>query len=532
MSSPALPMPALGTRIGNYRLVGHLGHGAMGAVFEAFHEGVGGRAAIKILRIDVAARLDLTTRFFDEARAANAIEHPSIIRIFDSGQTPEGFAYLAMEFLSGETLGQRLKRLGRLPIADAIRLTRQVASALTAVHARGVIHRDLKPENLMIVADPEAPGGERIKVLDFGIARLAADLRPAGSDTASGVILGTPVYMSPEQCHGAKQVSAPSDVYSLGIILYKMLAGDAPFVSAGLGALFSMHLTEQPAPIQQRNPEVPDDLAALLHAMLEKSPTARPTMRQVDADLRGRSSVVEAQPKAAPVSRHEAVTRKLAPVDLRAMLAPAALSPVKPEAKQSTAPISQTKQADPARPPSAPPPQQSGETTTLSRTTRRRLLWVTLAVALLGGTGGAGIVARSLIRQPLQAAGHAAIADAAVADVSSPSVAIPDSISANVGFDASFVEDRPGTLATVKSPASPRAAGPTLRATVPIPPFRPADTVVPSSEKGVPFPESALKPFPGSTSRSPPDGGTKRAPERPPADAEGLRNPFQSKGFP
>jgi serine/threonine-protein kinase len=177
--------------VGSYRLVRLLGEGGMGMVFEAVHEGVGGRAAIKVLRPEAAARHDVTARFFNEARAANAVEHPSIIRIFDSGFTPDGTAFLAMEFLSGETLTRRMERAGRLSIAQAVLIAQQLASALSAVHDREVVHRDLKPDNVMLIRDPEAPNGERIKLLDFGIARLAEELRTGGIQTLSGMLMGT-----------------------------------------------------------------------------------------------------------------------------------------------------------------------------------------------------------------------------------------------------------------------------------------------------------------------------------------------------
>ncbi|MFO0580431.1 MAG: serine/threonine-protein kinase [Polyangia bacterium] len=284
--------PALGVRVGGYRLVRLLGEGGMGMVFEAVHEGVGGRAAIKVLRPEAAARHDITARFFNEARAANAVEHPSIIRIFDSGFTKEGLAYLAMEFLSGETLTRRMERVGRLQVAQSVLIARQVASALGAVHAREVVHRDLKPDNLMLVSDPEAPNGERIKLLDFGIARLTEELRKSGIQTLSGMLMGTPAYMSPEQCRGAKSVSTRSDVYSLGVMLYQMLAGRPPFLSEGVGDLLAMHIKDPPPPLRQFV-EVTPELAHLVHSMLAKAPDERPTMDAVAKALRGMSRSLE-----------------------------------------------------------------------------------------------------------------------------------------------------------------------------------------------------------------------------------------------
>jgi serine/threonine-protein kinase len=164
------PETWIGQKIGNHRLVRVLGRGGMGMVFEAVHDGVLGRAAIKILRPDVTSRADVTTRFFNEARAANSVNHPGIVRIFDCGFTEAGVAYLSMEFLEGESLRTRLAREHQLPVKTALRIARQIASALFAAHRVNIIHRDLKPDNVMLVPDPDVPGGERVKILDFGIA--------------------------------------------------------------------------------------------------------------------------------------------------------------------------------------------------------------------------------------------------------------------------------------------------------------------------------------------------------------------------
>ncbi|HNK45181.1 MAG TPA: protein kinase [Pseudomonadota bacterium] len=389
---PTSDQPLPREKIGSYRLIRKIGHGGMGEVYEARHEGVGGRAAIKILRLDVASSPSHIERFFDEARAANSIEHPSIIRIFDSGQTNDGVCYLAMEFLDGETLAKRIKTLGKLSSASAIRFARQIASALAAVHSRGVIHRDLKPDNLMIVKDPESAGGERIKVLDFGIARLAADLRTRDGQTESGMILGTPMYMSPEQCHGAKQVTPPSDVYSLGIILYKMLAGRAPFVSQGHGALIAMHLSDIPAPVEKYNPQVPPLLSSLIAEMLAKSPEDRPTMEAIEQRLRAMSNIEDLP---APQSRSETATRKLSTVDLEQTqhLHQASLLP-----PQATVPL-QTLVVSPANPANEPASVQI--TSPQGRT--RRLIRVLLVGCTMVGVAFCFLLFRCANEQPSSA---------------------------------------------------------------------------------------------------------------------------------
>jgi serine/threonine protein kinase len=275
----------LGQNIGNYRLVRLLGEGGMGMVFEAVHDGVGGKAAVKILRAEVSARADLAARFFNEARAANAIQHPGIVRIFDCGYTQSNAAFLTMEFLEGDSLRSRLERAVRLPLSDVMRIGRQLGSALVASHRKGIIHRDLKPDNIMLVADPDLPGGERVKVLDFGIAKMAESLGALPHATDSNLVMGTPAYMSPEQCRGAKQVTDRADVYSLGVILYQMVAGRPPFVADAVGELLIMQVTEPVPPLDSFAPGTERTLVSLIHSMLAKDAVARPGMDAVIAAL-------------------------------------------------------------------------------------------------------------------------------------------------------------------------------------------------------------------------------------------------------
>src|SRR3954470_23271964 len=199
-----------GTQIGAYRVLTQIGEGGMGSVWLAEHIALGRRAALKVLHPEFSNRPDIVTRFFNEARAATAIADPGIVQIFDFGQHVDGSAYIVMELLDGEPLDLRLQREGALGLGDALRLMRQVASTLGAAHARGVVHRDLKPENIFVVRDPEVPGGERAKVLDFGIAKLAGE--HVGVKTQTAAVMGTPTFMSPEQCRGAGQVDQRSDV--------------------------------------------------------------------------------------------------------------------------------------------------------------------------------------------------------------------------------------------------------------------------------------------------------------------------------
>jgi tRNA A-37 threonylcarbamoyl transferase component Bud32 len=275
-------------RIGPYRIVRLLGKGGMGAVYEGVHEAIERRVAIKVLHAELARRQDIAMRFVNEARAVNRIEHPGLVQVTDHGQLPDGMAYIVMEFLKGETLGQRVKRQGgRLSIPEVIRLGRQVASALAAAHEKDIVHRDLKPDNIMIVPNSDVAGGEQIKVLDFGIAKLT-ELQSGDSEahTRADALLGTPRYMSPEQCRGGGHTDSKSDVYSLGVILYELLAGAAPFLGNSHGELIVAHMMHQPPPLAERvDAGTPDQLVQLVMRMLLKDKETRPTMRQVVVEL-------------------------------------------------------------------------------------------------------------------------------------------------------------------------------------------------------------------------------------------------------
>ncbi len=194
-------------------------------------------------------------RFFNEARAVSAIQHPGIVELYDFGYMDDGSAYIVMELLRGETLASRIAGRGRLTEAEALAIVRGIAGALGAVHAKGIVHRDIKPENLFLVPDPEAAAGERVKVLDFGIAKLTDD-PGALSQTSTHAMFGTPMYMSPEQCRGAGQVDHRADLYALGCVLFEMLAGVPPFVSEGAGEVIGAHLHVAPPALRTLVPEV------------------------------------------------------------------------------------------------------------------------------------------------------------------------------------------------------------------------------------------------------------------------------------
>jgi serine/threonine protein kinase len=260
------------SHIGQYRIIRKIGAGGMGMVFLGEHMLLGRRAAIKTLLPTVAIHREIVERFFNEARATSAISDPGVIQIFDFGYHVDGTAYIVMELLEGEALSARIDRLGRLALADALRIARQIAGSLAAAHARGIVHRDLKPENIFLVSDPEAQCGERTKILDFGICKTGLS---DATVTESGAMIGTPVYMSPEQCRGARSVDHRADIYAFGCLLFYMITGRPPFEAEAPGELIVAHLNATPVPPSHHVAGLPQAIDALLLRCLAKSPDER-----------------------------------------------------------------------------------------------------------------------------------------------------------------------------------------------------------------------------------------------------------------
>jgi tRNA A-37 threonylcarbamoyl transferase component Bud32/ketosteroid isomerase-like protein len=263
--------------------------GGFGDVYVARHTTSGAEAVLKVLKPELSSHKEIVTRFFNEARAAAAIQHPGIVAVHNVGYVQDR-AYLLMERLRGEDLEARLRR-GPLPLDRALRFVRQAAGAVGAAHGAGIVHRDLKPANLFVVPDPEVIGGERIKVLDFGIAKLGT----AGTMQTQGVF-GTPAYMSPEQCSSAADVDARSDLYALGCILFEMVAGRPPFGHGGL-ELVAAHLRDPAPPLGKFVAGVPAPLEALVARLLRKDRAERPASC---AELVAALYAIAAAPQAAP----------------------------------------------------------------------------------------------------------------------------------------------------------------------------------------------------------------------------------------
>ena len=263
----------IGTVIGGYRLISPLRRGGMGTVYYGEHTLIGRRAAIKILHAEVSRNPEALGRFLTEARAANDIRHPNVVEITDIGNVGN-VHYIVMSYLEGETLGDRLARNRILDEETTIRILRQVASALAAAHDHGIVHRDLKPENIFLLNHPDYP--DYVKVLDFGIAKLLVlqwpgDLRT----TQAGTVLGTPEYMSPEQCCGGGELDHRSDIYSLGVVLYEMVTGVVPFDREAPPDVMLAHQLDAPVPPIEHNPKLSQHLNLAILRALEKDPAKR-----------------------------------------------------------------------------------------------------------------------------------------------------------------------------------------------------------------------------------------------------------------
>ncbi|HTM19471.1 MAG TPA: serine/threonine-protein kinase [Kofleriaceae bacterium] len=268
-----------GTMVGEYRVEGKLGAGGMGVVFAATHPLIGKKAAVKVLKPELCASAAGVERFVQEARAVNQIGHPNIVDIFSFGTLADGRSYFVMEWLRGESLQGRIKRQP-LSQAEALDILEAVCAALAAAHDKGIVHRDLKPENVFLVEVKDRE--PLVKLLDFGIAKLTGSEDTRMEKTATGHLLGTPLYISPEQARG-QSVDARADIYSLGAMAFEMLSGQPPFVGESAMDVVARHLNDPPPRLSSVAPRVPAGLSRLIGRMLEKERTERPTLAEVRA---------------------------------------------------------------------------------------------------------------------------------------------------------------------------------------------------------------------------------------------------------
>lgn len=272
---------AEGFFLGEYKILDRLGKGRMAGVYKAQHR-LGQVVAVKVLPPSKAREGNFLSRFRREAKLALRLKHPNIVRAFQVGEC-KGLHYLVMEHLEGETLADLLERRGLLPPAEAVRLVHRALEGLQHIHECGLIHRDLKPSNLMLVYPNGTPTPDTsratVKVLDIGLGRELLDESATPGDepglTGEGVVLGTPDYMAPEQARDPRTADIRADVYSLGCVLYHALGGRPPFPDANLLSQMIRHATEEPQPLHQLNPAVPDGLQQIVNWMLAKDPADR-----------------------------------------------------------------------------------------------------------------------------------------------------------------------------------------------------------------------------------------------------------------
>src|SRR5687767_9216982 len=290
-----------------YRIEELISEGGMGAVYRGTHILMDKKVAVKVLRPSLAADDTIVARFSREAKAASRIAHPHALSVTDFGESENGVVFLVMEYLHGKTLKNEIRNAGPMPLARVVEIIRQVGSALDAAHAEGVIHRDLKSDNIMLV---DSNGADWAKVLDFGIAKITE--RVGSFDpgiTAPNLIIGTPQYMSPEQCSQSSELDSRSDIYSLGVILYEMLIGHVPFTGESPTAIMMKHLQDAPPSVLEERKDLPPAIGRVVTRAMAKRPEDRfQTVSELAEEL---ASAAEGEmPAGAAASDREVLDRK------------------------------------------------------------------------------------------------------------------------------------------------------------------------------------------------------------------------------
>ena len=422
MDSAAQQIPP-GGQIGPYQVERRLGAGGMGEVYLARHRHLNRDAAIKVLLAEISMNQGVVSRFFTEARATAQLRHPHIVEIFDCDVLPDGRAYIVMEYLRGESLRGTLDRVGTLsPDWSTIAaISGMVASALAAAHENGIVHRDLKPDNTYLSTSANPREGLTIKILDFGIAKLLAggDRTGGGSTpTRTGSLIGTPLYMSPEQCRGIATIDHRADIYSLGCVMFEMVVGQPPFVAEAPGDILMAHILQEAPPLRSFRAEVPPEIDAWVARMLAKDPAARPqfmaeVVAMVEALLgvrKGDFATMLRKPAGFPEPVGQAATQILpiAETPLRSTPAPGQapsrpkITPMTPLPPMAALPPTSTPARAQATPPQSRPQRPissamaSDELPSLKPTRPKWILPVAIIAAVVAGGG----VAAYLLSKP------------------------------------------------------------------------------------------------------------------------------------
>jgi len=304
LSSKATQDPKLGLLLlGRYRIVRKLGEGGMGAVYEGQHELIGKRLAIKCLHAQFATNPEIVERFYREAQAATSVGNEHIIEVTDVGTFDDGSPFIVMEFLEGIELAKLIEREASLSISRLVHIVTQVCSALSAAHARGIVHRDMKPENVFLIR--RGNDSDFVKVLDFGVSKVrdASDSMGGHALTRTGMAIGTPYYMPPEQAQGVRDLDHRADIYAVGVILYQALTGHLPFDAESYPALLLKIVSERPAPLRVFRNDLPEALeSVVLKAMARDRKERFQTVEEL-AEALQRFAVLQTMPSEAAMRR-------------------------------------------------------------------------------------------------------------------------------------------------------------------------------------------------------------------------------------
>jgi len=374
---------------GKYRILSKIGQGGMGSVYKALHVSFDELRALKVMSPELLRDELFVRRFKHEAVITRRLQHPNAVRVDDIDETEDGRPFIVMEYIEGESLKKLIKREGALPAPRVCPVIKQVAAALDAAHRLGMVHRDIKPDNIVLVQTPE---GVQAKVLDFGIAKVKESrLGGTGSMTltGTGVVIGTPQYMSPEQAMGKRgeQLDGRSDLYSLGVVMYEMLAGDLPFKADTSMEMLLAHLMKAPTPIRTLRPElqIPEPVADLVMRLLEKKAELRPATGQALIAEIERVEKEMVAPSATRVAGglYSPGAAEALQAALRATSSAGASSGPPP-----VTPAPQARPASVARPAVAPAPQPRAVPAPPPPRASQWGIWVSMGILVVGLGGG------------------------------------------------------------------------------------------------------------------------------------------------